>query len=276
VGLGASRSKFFWLPTVHTDSIFVVLGEEMGLIGTTLVVFLFLALAWRGYSIAWHAPDSYGRLVAVGITTYIVFQAFLNIAVVSNLVPFTGIPLPFISYGGSSLAISMTAIGLLLNISRQQVDRPQILEIEAQRELERRHRDFLREQRAAERERREAQRKLKELEQAEQEQSELDAARKAWETRTTNEKAEILWREQVQKQLEAQKEAERLRREQEKAEEEVQQQLLPSLATRSFLNFRKGGDEYKPSTGGYNLRRPRRDWAKVYHHLARRNENNKD
>jgi hypothetical protein len=271
VGLGAGRSKFFWLPTQYTDSIFVVLGEELGLVGTALVVFLFLALAWRGYSIALHAPDGFGRLIAVGVTSYIVFQAFLNIAVVSNLVPFTGIPLPFISYGGSSLAISMTAIGLLLNVSKQQVDNPRILEMALQRELERKQRDLLREQRAAERERREAQQKLHQTVITEQENQDLETARKAWEVRTAQEKAEIAWREQIELEMARQKSEEQARRDSHRLESK---QNLPAVASKSFLDFESQAD--KPQIGGVKLRKPRRDWAKVYNNLARRNNSTDD
>jgi hypothetical protein len=274
VGLGASRSKFFWLPTVYTDSIFVVLGEELGLLGTFLVVFLFLALAWRGFSIARHAPDGFGRLIAVGVTVYIIFQAFLNIAVVSNLVPFTGIPLPFISYGGSSLAISMIAIGLLLNVSKQQVDDPRILEMEAQREMDRRQRDLLREQRAAERERREALRSMHENRKAEQDERELEAAKQSWEARTTQERAELAWREKLDRELKRQKAEEQERKRREQAQAEIQkyqpvaqeQEDLPAVATKSYLELKNG------STGSIKLRKPRRDWAKVYNNIARRND----
>ncbi|MEI7554186.1 FtsW/RodA/SpoVE family cell cycle protein [Candidatus Chlorohelix sp.] len=271
VGLGAGRSKFYWLPTQFTDSIFVVLGEELGLVGAGTVVILFVALAWRGYSIAVHAPDGFGRLVALGITSYIVFQAFLNIAVVSNLVPFTGIPLPFISYGGSSLAISMTAIGLLLNVSKQQVDNPHILEMALQRELERKQRDLLREQRAAARERREAQQKLQQTVISEQENQDLETARKAWEARTAQEKAEIAWREQLETEMARQKAAEQERRDNQRLE---QKQNLPTIARKSFLDFESQSD--KPQIGGVKLHKPRRDWAKVYNNLARRNNSADD
>ncbi len=118
VGLGQSRQKFNYLPEPVTDSIFAVLGEEMGLIGTVVVVSLFLFVAWRGLRIAAYAPDEFGRLLAVGIVSWIVFQALINISAITGLIPLTGIPLPFISYGGTSLAVLLAAVGILLNISK--------------------------------------------------------------------------------------------------------------------------------------------------------------
>ena len=118
MGLGNSRQKLDYLPEQNTDFIFAILGEELGFLGAFLVVVLFFVLAWRGYRIALTCPDSFGCLLAVGLTTMIVLQAFMNMGVVSGLIPITGISLPFISYGGSSLLISMTGIGVLLNISR--------------------------------------------------------------------------------------------------------------------------------------------------------------
>ncbi|CAN5218890.1 putative lipid II flippase FtsW [soil metagenome] len=119
LGLGASRQKFSWLPAPHNDAIFAVLGEELGLAGCVFLLMLFGALAVRGYRIAMRAPDAFGTLVAVGITTWLIFQAMFNIGGVVTAIPFTGIPLPFISFGGSSLVVTMTAVGILLNISRQ-------------------------------------------------------------------------------------------------------------------------------------------------------------
>lgn len=118
LGLGRSRQKFFYLPEQHTDFIFAILGEELGFIGAGLVIGLFLLFAWRGFKIAIYAPDTFGSLLAAGLTVMIVFQAAINIGVVSGVLPVTGITLPFISYGGSSLAFTMVAVGLLLNISR--------------------------------------------------------------------------------------------------------------------------------------------------------------
>lgn len=119
VGLGASRQKFSWLPAAHNDAIFAVIGEELGLIGGVFVIGMFIAVGYRGYRIAMKAPDAFGALIAVGITTWLIFQAAYNIGGVTLAIPFTGIPLPFISAGGSSLIVAMTAVGILLNISRQ-------------------------------------------------------------------------------------------------------------------------------------------------------------
>jgi cell division protein FtsW len=117
-GLGISHQKGL-LPEASSDTIFAVTGEELGLIGSLFVITMFVILAWRGFNVARRAPDSFGRLLAVGITATIVLQAFLNIAVITNIVPFTGVPLPFISEGGSSLVVSLVSIGILLNISRE-------------------------------------------------------------------------------------------------------------------------------------------------------------
>lgn len=119
LGLGRSRQKFFYLPEPHTDYIFSIIGEELGLLGTILILLLFLGLAWRGYKIALSTNDTYGSLLAVGITSWLVVQALINIAVVTATIPATGITLPFLSYGGSSLGITMIATGILLNISRE-------------------------------------------------------------------------------------------------------------------------------------------------------------
>jgi cell division protein FtsW len=118
LGLGASRQKFGYLYASHTDGIFAILGEELGLIGCLVVIGLFIALAYRGFKIALEAPDSFGTILASGITCWLIFQALINIAVITATVPFTGIPLPFISFGGSSLAVSMAGIGLMLSVSR--------------------------------------------------------------------------------------------------------------------------------------------------------------
>jgi cell division protein FtsW len=120
LGLGQGRQKFFYLPEQHTDFIFSVLGEEMGFIGAVVVVALFAFLAWRGYRIAVRAPDAFGCLLAAGVTSMVVLQAAVNIGVVTASIPITGIPLPFVSFGGSSLVFSMAGIGMLLNISRHQ------------------------------------------------------------------------------------------------------------------------------------------------------------
>ncbi|AGB41705.1 cell division protein FtsW [Halobacteroides halobius DSM 5150] len=118
VGLGHSKQKFFYLPEPGTDFIFAVLGEELGFVGSSVVLFLYLLLALRGLQIAMRAPDLFGSMLAVGITTWIVLQAIINIGVVTGSMPVTGITLPFISYGGTSLIVMSASIGVLLNISR--------------------------------------------------------------------------------------------------------------------------------------------------------------
>jgi cell division protein FtsW len=119
LGLGESRQKFYWLPAAHTDAIYSIIGEELGLVGCLAVLALFALLAQRGFSIARRAPDQFGALLAVGATCLLVFQAAINIGVVVAVLPFTGITLPFISSGGSSLVVSMIAAGCLLSVSRQ-------------------------------------------------------------------------------------------------------------------------------------------------------------
>ena len=118
-GLGAGREKFGFLPFPYTDSIFAILGDELGLVGTLAVIMLFLVLAYRGVRLALRAPDATGALIATGVTTWLVFQAWVNMAVVASLIPMTGITLPFISYGGSSLCVGLMAVGILLNVGRQ-------------------------------------------------------------------------------------------------------------------------------------------------------------
>ena len=110
----------FYLPAPHTDFIFAVIGEELGLIGSAAVVVIFALLAWRGFRAARSAPDLFGQLLATGLTVMIIAQAFFNISVTLSLVPTKGIPLPFISSGGSSLAISLFAAGVLLNVSKHE------------------------------------------------------------------------------------------------------------------------------------------------------------
>jgi len=119
LGLGESRMKFLYLPAPSTDFIFAIIGEEWGLVGTLTVVALFVVIAYQGYRIAITAPDTFSGLVACGITTWLVGQAFINIMVVTALMPVTGIPLPFISAGGSALTINLAAVGILLSISRE-------------------------------------------------------------------------------------------------------------------------------------------------------------
>jgi cell division protein FtsW len=119
VGLGQSIQKYQWLPFAHTDFIFAIVGEETGLIGTSAVLSLFALVAYRGYRVALKAPDAFGSLLACGVTTWIALQALINIATVTVTLPTTGIPLPFISYGGSSLALTLLAVGILMNVSTQ-------------------------------------------------------------------------------------------------------------------------------------------------------------
>jgi len=118
-GLGASRQKYLYLPAPSTDFIFAIIGEEWGLIGTLTVLALFVVIAYQGYRIAIHAPDTFSGLLAAGITTWLIVQALVNMMVVTALLPVTGIPLPFISYGGSALIINLVAVGILLSISRE-------------------------------------------------------------------------------------------------------------------------------------------------------------
>ncbi len=119
VGLGEGRSKWGYLPYAHTDFIFAIIGEELGLAGGLAVVVLFLALAVLGVKTAMRAPDRFGMLLATGIISWILVQAFINIGAVIGALPITGVPLPFISFGGSSLLVTMAATGVLLNIARQ-------------------------------------------------------------------------------------------------------------------------------------------------------------
>jgi cell division protein FtsW len=119
VGLMEGKEKLFYLPEPHTDFIFSVLGEELGLVGCLLVVLLFATLLWRGIRTALHTHEMFGRFLAVGITSMVVVQAFINISVVLGLMPTKGIPLPLISYGGSSLFITLACVGVLLNVSKQ-------------------------------------------------------------------------------------------------------------------------------------------------------------
>lgn len=121
VGLGQSRQKYEYLPAVTTDSIFAVIAEELGFIGSVAILLLFLFLIWRGFKIASRAPDDFGKLLAVGITSWVGFQALVNLGAMVAIIPLTGVPLPFISYGGSSLVLVLTGMGILINISRQGV-----------------------------------------------------------------------------------------------------------------------------------------------------------
>ena len=118
VGLGQSKQKYLYIPEAHNDFIFAILAEELGFVGCALILFLFATLAIRGSIIAVNASDMFGSIIAIGITALITVQAVLNIAVVTNTIPNTGISLPFLSYGGTSLIILLGSIGILLNISR--------------------------------------------------------------------------------------------------------------------------------------------------------------
>jgi cell division protein FtsW len=118
-GLGESRAKWGFLPYAHTDFIFAIIGEELGLVGALVVVALFVGLCLLGARAALLAPDRFGMLLAAGVTVWFGVQAFVNIGAVIGILPITGVPLPFVSYGGSSLLFSMIGAGLLLNVARQ-------------------------------------------------------------------------------------------------------------------------------------------------------------
>ena len=123
LGLGASRQKFFYIPGAHTDGVFAIIGEETGFIGAMLVICLFAFLIYRGFRVAMNARDDFGCYLAMGIVCWIAFQALMNVGGVTRSIPLTGIPLPFLSYGGSSLVMLMAGIGVLLNVSRYGRDR---------------------------------------------------------------------------------------------------------------------------------------------------------
>lgn len=116
-GLGRSYQKLFFLPEPHTDFIFSVLGEELGFLGVTGVILLYLMIIWRGFRIAWHCPDRFGSLLAVGVTASLGFQVSINMCVTLGLLPPKGLPLPLMSYGGTSLLMTLMALGILMNIS---------------------------------------------------------------------------------------------------------------------------------------------------------------
>lgn len=122
VGFGQSRQKFQYLPEVSSDSIFAIIGEEMGFLGTTLVILLFSIFLWKGVSIAKKAPDTLGRLLAMGITSWIGLQFFVNVAAMTKLIPLTGVPIPLISYGGSSMLFTMMGLGILGSVGRERVN----------------------------------------------------------------------------------------------------------------------------------------------------------
>lgn len=117
-GIGQSRQKYLWVPEPHNDFIFSIVCEELGLIGAVVIILLFCLLVWRGFTIAMHAPDKFGALMAIGLTFQVGLQAMLNIWVVTNTIPNTGISLPFFSYGGTSLVILLAEMGIILSVSR--------------------------------------------------------------------------------------------------------------------------------------------------------------
>jgi cell division protein FtsW len=119
VGLMESKQKLFYLPEAHTDFIYAVICEELGFIGAAVVITLFAVYAWRGMRAAFNAPDGFGRMLALGATAMVVFQSLINFAVVLGMMPTKGIPLPFVSYGGSSLLVMLLATGVLLNVAQQ-------------------------------------------------------------------------------------------------------------------------------------------------------------
>ncbi|MDO8435458.1 MAG: putative lipid II flippase FtsW, partial [bacterium] len=119
LGLGHSRQKFAYLPEVHSDSIFAIIGEELGFVATTVVVILFLLLTFRIIRIARRAPDGFGYLIGIGVASWIGFQAFINMGTMVKLIPLTGLPLPFISYGGTAMIATLVGLGIVVNISRQ-------------------------------------------------------------------------------------------------------------------------------------------------------------
>jgi cell division protein FtsW len=118
-GLGASQLKLLYLPDPHTDFIFPVIGEELGFVGAIGVILVFIFWGWRGWQVAKRAPDLFGQLLAAGITSWVLLQAAINMGVSCGLLPTKGLPLPFVSFGGSSLIITLAAVGILLNISAQ-------------------------------------------------------------------------------------------------------------------------------------------------------------
>jgi len=118
VGLAHSKQKLFYLPEAHTDFIFSIIGEELGLLGTLSVIALFVIFIWLGFRIAYSARDLFGQFLAFGLVTMLALQAIINMAAVTGLMPTKGLPLPFISYGGTSLVYSMASVGILLNIAK--------------------------------------------------------------------------------------------------------------------------------------------------------------
>lgn len=124
LGFGQSVQKYLYLPEAHTDSIFAIISEELGLLRSGLVIIAFAFIGIRGYKIASNAPDPFSRLLATGITTWLIAQMFINIGAMLSILPLTGVPLPFVSYGGTSLVILLAAVGILVNISKSQIRMP--------------------------------------------------------------------------------------------------------------------------------------------------------
>jgi len=126
LGLGASRQKFFYIPNSHTDGVFAIVGEELGFIGAIAVLILFGALIYRGFRVILRTRDEFGALLATGIVCWIAYQALINVGGITRAIPMTGIPMPFLSYGGSALAALLAAVGILLSISRQADQAPPV------------------------------------------------------------------------------------------------------------------------------------------------------
>jgi cell division protein FtsW len=129
VGLGMSRQKAYFLPNAHTDSILAIIGEELGLVGTVAVIALLMIVGWRGLRISLRAPDPFGRLLALGLTAKILWQAIINVGAVTSSLPYTGVTLPFVSFGGNSLCMTMIGIGLLLSVSRFALTSPTVTRV---------------------------------------------------------------------------------------------------------------------------------------------------
>jgi cell division protein FtsW len=126
LGLGASRQKFFYIPNSHTDGVFAIVGEELGFIGAMGVLILFGVLVYRGFRVILRTRDEFGALLATGIVCWIAYQALINVGGITRAIPMTGIPMPFLSYGGSALAALLAAVGILLSISRQADQSPAV------------------------------------------------------------------------------------------------------------------------------------------------------
>ena len=126
LGFGMSRQKAYFLPNAHTDSILAIIGEELGLVGTVAVIVLLMVIGWRGLRIALHAPDPFGRLLALGLTAKVLWQAIINIGAVTSSLPYTGVTLPFVSFGGNSLCMTMIGVGLMLSVSRFAITTPNV------------------------------------------------------------------------------------------------------------------------------------------------------